>query len=95
MTMTTITEQLRGTGRTHQQMLDAPDGTIFVMPNSGMAEYGRKMANKIGRSDIEFVTLGRPLVGYSRHIVFDHSIQEREKLTPNQLRIKYRNGEAA
>ncbi len=93
--MTTIAENLRGTGRTRQQILDAPHETIFVMPNSGMEKYGREMASQIGRRDIEFVTLGRPLIGYSQHIVFDHSIQEREKLTPVQLIIKYRHGDAA
>jgi hypothetical protein len=46
----------RQTGRTAQQMLDAPNGAVFVWCNSRV-HYAHALANKVGRGDL----LIRPL----------------------------------
>lgn len=69
----------RQTGRTTQQMLEAPRGAVYVWCNSRMA-YPRALADHIGRGDLHIMPLSwlcqrialKPGLG---GIVLDHAAQ--------------------
>lgn len=71
----------RGTGRTTKQMLDAPQGAVFVWCNSD-TYYPKALARKLGRIDLRVQPLswlthknvvGRRFTGF----VLDHAIPKR------------------
>ena len=78
--------RLRGTGRTTQQMQDAPKGAIFVWVNQCLG-YPRDLAANLGRDDLVIVPpsyldtidklAGRTITG----ILLDHAT----KLTDRQF----------
>jgi hypothetical protein len=47
----------RGTGRTTQQMKDAPKGAVFVWCNH-MLDYPEQLKKRIGRDDLKIVAPG-------------------------------------
>jgi len=76
----------RGTGRTTKQMLDAPQGAIFISGNRAMTTYDTHLSQKHGRADLKVVApywltelrwQGMTLTG----IVVDHAarLSEAEK----------------
>ncbi len=69
----------RGTGRTANQMLAAPQKAVFVWVSLGSIDYARDLAHHIGRDDLEIIAPEQ--VGYLRGrdlsgIVFDHAIPQ-------------------
>lgn len=84
---------VRGTGRTHAQLTDAPIDAFFICPNSGMVQHARDIARKIGRSDIRVVGPysleqdGMVLRGRGRRVVVDHAcdLTEAETATLSEL----------
>lgn len=67
----------RGSGRTTQQMLDAPQGAIYVWCN-GELRYPRELAKSLGRKDLLIHSRscfrdGR-LRGIRKPIILDHAV---------------------
>ena len=48
---------MRQTGRTAQQMLDAPQNAVYVWCN-GRLKYPRHLAQELGRDDLQIVSPG-------------------------------------
>jgi hypothetical protein len=44
----------RGTGRTRQQLIDAPYGAIYIWPVSHSVGYVKQLAMSVNRGDLEF-----------------------------------------
>ena len=71
--------EIRGSGRTTQQMLSAREGSVFVWVNHDTL-YAKKLAARIGRTDLEIVGpqwlengwIGRSLSG----LVIDHAARQ-------------------
>lgn len=68
----------RGTGRTTQQMREAPQGALFIWPFEGSLYYPKHLARSIGRDDLKIVgvdsldnysLVGRTYTG----IILDHA----------------------
>lgn len=51
-------DALRGTGRTVRQMLDAPQGAVFVSHHASACGYDIELAEKHGRPDLKIVAPG-------------------------------------
>lgn len=47
----------RQTGRTTQQMKDAPYGAVFVWPVGNSISYAKDLAHKLGRGDLRIVSM--------------------------------------
>ena len=47
----------RGTGRTTAQMKRAPQRALIVVPNLPFTRYAKDLAFKIGRNDLQFISL--------------------------------------
>lgn len=48
----------KGTGRTTAAMLAAPVGAVYIWPNAGSIRYARRLADFLGREDLEVVSRG-------------------------------------
>jgi hypothetical protein len=46
----------RGTGRTSQQMLNAPPGAWYMVPDLSAATYFRELAKHVGRDDLKIIS---------------------------------------
>lgn len=70
--------QERGTGRTFQQLRDAPRDAVFVWCNDWL-DYARDLAKHIGRVDIKIVSASSCRAGHLRGInspvVIDHAFE--------------------
>lgn len=70
---------MRGSGRTSQQIKDAPVGAIFVWCNEGLS-YVNALAEHLGRKDVKIVRASYYKIGYtaglSRPIVIDHAFKD-------------------
>lgn len=67
---------IRGTGRTTEQIRNAPLGAVFVCATD--VEYVRDIAEKLGRDDLMLIRKTHPgdsrLKGRNVPIIFDHYI---------------------
>jgi len=72
----------RGTGRSTRQILDAPQGAVYVVPGHHSVWYFRDLARHLKRLDLVIVTPNASLTFRSnpRDYVIDHSVE----LTPFQ-----------
>ena len=50
-----MNESERGTGRTTQQMKEAPLGAVYIWVNHNTLWYSKDLARSIGRPDLEIV----------------------------------------
>jgi len=50
-----VIDPLRGTGRTTKQMLDAPQGAVFISAHAGSTSYDWGLAQESGRTDLRVV----------------------------------------
>jgi len=48
---------IRGSGRTSQQIKDAPQRAVFVWPVCGSLQYAKDLARHLGREDLKIVSL--------------------------------------
>lgn len=68
--------QDRGTGRTKNQMAQAPADAVFVWCNSNLF-YPKKLALHIGRSDLQIKprnwVMSQQWMGLRRAVVIDHA----------------------
>lgn len=71
-------DEKRQTGRTTDQIANAPHGAIYVWPVATTIQYPRRIAREIGRDDLEIIPeslfrvsriMGRKLTG----VVIDHA----------------------
>lgn len=74
----------RGSGRTTEQMLAAPNGSWYVWCNNRL-DYPRLLAANLRRNDLHIVSPGyfhdeSCLQGSSRYIVVDHAVSYRENI---------------
>ena len=85
------TDPHRGTGRTTRQILAAPIGAFYLVPNSAGIKHTRNLAAKHGRSDLQVICLaeleperwiGR--IGITG-LVIDHYVSENMVRTDIQL----------
>jgi len=73
----------RGTGRTTEQMKNAATGAFYVWCNRDL-NYPKRLAQRLGRSDLRVVFPGwlrvgwRGLALYPGDVVLDHAIQPRQ-----------------
>lgn len=76
--------RIRGSGRTTEQMLAAPEGAVFIY-ESGDLWYPKRLAQRYGREDLEIVRpewllrgkwRGRTLTG----LVCDHALLMNEEM---------------
>lgn len=86
MNRKTSEQSLRGTGRTTNQMLEAPQGSLFVWCNSQLW-YPQKLAQVLRRTDLIIVaphTLCENMMGriYSA-VILDHAGYE--MISPQQF----------
>lgn len=82
-------ERLRGTGRTTNQMREAPVGAVYVVPGKAAPNYFQDLAKRLGRFDLMIVPTsqiddrfrwaGRKYTG----VILDHAV----KLTPAQEKV--------
>ena len=64
----------RQTGRTTNQMLNAPSNSIYVWVNNHL-DYPRRLAYRLGRSDLKIVRvdgLKDAVIGGHESVVIDH-----------------------
>jgi hypothetical protein len=70
--------QIRGSGRTHRQMIEAPQRAVYIWCNSHLF-YPRELAREIGRADLRIIgpaDLEERLRGLKAHqVVFDHALE--------------------
>lgn len=66
--------EVRGTGRTHSQMLRAPKNSLYITPNR---DYCWSLAEKIGRADLQIVGLidQFDFMGLMAHVEVDHALE--------------------
>lgn len=75
-----MSDELRGTGRTTQQLIAAPTGALFVVHTQYAIPYARSLANSLARGDIfiasiegAFRNMGDRLLGRKpADVVIDH-----------------------
>lgn len=69
-----LSDDRRGSGRTHSQIVRAPLGAMLVHPTPA---YAKMIANKVGRTDLTIVgqNVRRENLQSMRHIVLDHSLE--------------------
>lgn len=87
----------RGTGRTTLQMLNAPQGAVFISCHHGVLGHDKRLAIKHGRPDLKvfdssWITSGRWHGQLFTGIVIDHAARltttEREQLKHAITRIR-------
>jgi hypothetical protein len=69
--------EIRGTGRTTQQIVEAPPGAIYVVPEF-MRRHVTHIAMTNGRQDIRFMlasSVWPSLQGTARPVVVDHCLE--------------------
>ena len=54
--MATILDEHRQTGRTTQQIINAPHGAIYVWPVKSSLSYAKRIARENGRDDLDIIT---------------------------------------
>lgn len=74
--MTQYDDEQRGTGRTKAQMMEAPEGAIFIWCN-GHTDYPKRLAKMAGREDLriepkEFFE-GNRHSGTDKPLILDHA----------------------
>ena len=81
-----LEEHERGSGRTTDQMKNAPKGSIFIWCNCHI-DYPKKLAKELGRDDLVIIGLdslndnGYFAGRYFTHVAIDHAAA----LTPEQI----------
>jgi hypothetical protein len=72
--------QARGTGRTARQLLDAPDGAVFICGSRSGRDYTRDLAAHLKRRDIFIISKREILSALERQdipcVILDHAIAD-------------------
>lgn len=82
----------RGTGRTTQQMKDAPKDAVFVV-SVGEIDYARRLARALHRSDLLVIGAYRieeRLQGGRTPVIVDHALQPNLSVRHDNY-IRYHN----
>lgn len=75
-----LQQQYRGSGRTTKQMLQAPQGALYIWVNDHLY-YPKELAKELGRDDLTIISPN--LLGYQRGrqypaVILDHACRLNE-----------------
>lgn len=72
----------RGSGITTRQIIDAPIGSIYVIPGSGSRGYMKNLVEFLGRTDLKLINACdalRTVCGTRKHLIVDHAYYDVSK----------------